>query len=994
MKALNRVKAGGNVHALLAALTLLLSSSALPPPARGDHTNLPAPEAFCGFKGVRDLILRHGDKLPLPIHYENATDLTYTFAIEDFYTNIFHFPELLGPALTEFAQSHPDRDRKINVPLVLGPHSLDTFDELGYTIPDSFPVGTDFVRLVVIAARDHGPLNGGQYVATCEYNLTVIPRIPNGQDLITVPVRWCATEGSPKAKDEGKLGPTSNGGKIQTLVGKPLRALLGLLQQVNDQMFVPQSDTHILFRHANASLGIPVIDDPDGTAEGGALGDLGSDNAAFDKAIEKCKQAWYMLDPAQRGTPLVNIGQFLNTNPPKPEGAAGRFGVDLAVVRPQLCKSPAELEPAWLDSRQGVVVYDPYWPHPQDTTALITLGHELGHSLGLGHGDGLDNDLDGDPIGAPGRRLYDEICDGVLEDAGTTAHSLMDAIPRLKTITPLQRETLRSIAKLVPGATFTNVNDPGGSLIALPRACEPACGLPPDLFLTEAAMAEPPSLGVTSFWHSVRGPLPANATSDYLAFVDLDNDSTTGCDPSALFSSHTGFAGAELALRVRVTTVGGGEQAVPAVWRCQGGSLQQLVDPAIHAQVVKPGAVDLPENPSQAPTPVSIALTLPNALRGPAADRIRLQAIAQRVGGAVDRLPATGDGGIISLIPPPLPECRLANPILAPGGRTTVKASQLTANRPADVLVGDQIVATGATDATGNLAIDLVLPASSRQGLRPVAVILHGGAESATCSVLVYGNPKTPATVAEITPSHDGTDWSNTAVHVELAAMDIPGGPGIRAITYSAEGAQFIPVTEATSNPVSVLLSSEGRTVLSFFATNQAGLTEAPQSLTVQIDETAPVVTYSGNAGSYGITATVDIACTASDSLSGIAATTCEDIEAPAYTFAAGANSRTAEAFDFARNRGEATTSFRVDATYDDLCLLSGQFRSGQALGESLCAILNQAQRDQAAGRQDRKRERIDTYIDMVRKNVPRVFTQPQADVLIKFATACVNAPC
>jgi len=309
--------------------------------------------------------------------------------------------------------------------------------------------------------------------------------------------------------------------------------------------------------------------------------------------------------------------------------------------------------------------------------------------------------MDGEKAGTLGKRLYDGYCDplGVndrdfpVEDTGTTARSLMD-YTESSTIAPLQKETLRALAKLVPGASFTNVNDPAGSLVAPPRACEPACGLPLDLFLTEAGMAQTPPLAVTTFWHAIRGPLPESTSNDYLAFVDLDDDSSTGCDPSALFPGHAGFSGAELVSQVTVSTVGGGEQATPTVWRCQGGSFEQLSDPAIEALVLKPGTADVSRIAADPALAVIVSVTLPDALRGPAATRVRLQAIAERPGAGADRLPAAGHGGVFSLIPPALPECTLARPLLAPGGRTTVRASGLTPNRAADIYVGDRIVAT------------------------------------------------------------------------------------------------------------------------------------------------------------------------------------------------------------------------------------------------------------------------------------------------------------
>ncbi len=219
-----------------------------------------------------------------------------------------------------------------------------------------------------------------------------------------------------------------------------------------------------------------------------------------------------------------------------------------------------------------------------------------------------------------------------------------------------------------------------------------------------------------------------------------DAKPSTGCDPATLFPDQPGFAGAELVSRVAVSG-GAGGRAVATFWRCARGAFTALTDPGIEGRVFAPS---VSERQGQAPLSLIVSASLPDALRGEAGPKIRLQAIARRAGLPAERLPADGRGAEIDLIPPPLPSCTFAQAILPPGGTTTVRANGLTPDRPAEVWVAGEVVASGRTDAHGETAIDFTLPATSRRGYRPVAVVLPGAAESADCPLLVAGDAVAP----------------------------------------------------------------------------------------------------------------------------------------------------------------------------------------------------------------------------------------------------------
>ncbi|HEY4095426.1 MAG TPA: SdiA-regulated domain-containing protein [Baekduia sp.] len=88
---------------------------------------------------------------------------------------------------------------------------------------------------------------------------------------------------------------------------------------------------------------------------------------------------------------------------------------------------------------------------------------------------------------------------------------------------------------------------------------------------------------------------------------------------------------------------------------------------------------------------------------------------------------------------------------------------------------------------------------------------------------------------------------------------------------------------------------------------------------TVVPDTTAPVITFTGNAGTYASDAQVNIACAAVDEPhgSGIAMTDCADITGTGASFGVGTHDITVTATDNAGNVGTATVTFTVTAPVD-----------------------------------------------------------------------------
>jgi hypothetical protein len=208
---------------------------------------------------------------------------------------------------------------------------------------------------------------------------------------------------------------------------------------------------------------------------------------------------------------------------------------------------------------------------------------------------------------------------------------------------------------------------------------------------------------------------------------------------------------------------------------------------------------------------------------------------------------------------------------------------------------------------------------------------------------------------------------------VSLSARDEAGGSGVRSITFSATGAQPIIRTTVSGSTASVPITAEGITTLSYLATDQAGNQAQPQTVTVKIDETTPLVSFTGNQGSYTVEQMVNIMCTASDPRaangaagSGIASSTCPTVSAPAYTFNLGPTTLTATATDVAGNPSGGATTFNVRVTYASLCTLSRRFVSNQALSDGMCTVLDAAQQNEQAGVPQGKAAELRAYQQLV----------------------------
>jgi len=99
-----------------------------------------------------------------------------------------------------------------------------------------------------------------------------------------------------------------------------------------------------------------------------------------------------------------------------------------------------------------------------------------------------------------------------------------------------------------------------------------------------------------------------------------------------------------------------------------------------------------------------------------------------------------------------------------------------------------------------------------------------------------------PTTTVVQSPAPNAAGWNNQNVTLTFTATDNPNGSGVNRIEVSLAGAQAGAQTlPGTGGAVTV--TAQGTTTVTYVAVDNLDNIEDPQSLTVKIDKTAPVVT-------------------------------------------------------------------------------------------------------------------------------------------------------
>lgn len=213
--------------------------------------------------------------------------------------------------------------------------------------------------------------------------------------------------------------------------------------------------------------------------------------------------------------------------------------------------------------------------------------------------------------------------------------------------------------------------------------------------------------------------------------------------------------------------------------------------------------------------------------------------------------------------------------------------------------------------------------------------------------------------------------WTNHDVTVHFTCADEPGGSGVATVTPDQV----------------VSTDGDGQSVTGS-CTDNAGNTASASFTGIRIDTAPPTVTYSGNAGTYGVDQQVSIGCSAADALSGVASSTCADTAGAAYSFGLGSHTVAATATDNAGNAGSGTTTFSVQITPTGLCNLAAQFSTSSDVASGLCDKITAASQAAARGQAKTKANILSAFDHQVSAQTGKALTSEQAAVLTDLAAA------
>ena len=174
----------------------------------------------------------------------------------------------------------------------------------------------------------------------------------------------------------------------------------------------------------------------------------------------------------------------------------------------------------------------------------------------------------------------------------------------------------------------------------------------------------------------------------------------------------------------------------------------------------------------------------------------------------------------------------------ATNGSSGMKVSEV-----ANLLIRDYNVCNALNmDGGGSTSLAMVDPASG------IGALVNSSSDNPAGRAVASGlalfaalDTIPPHTTAQLTPTPNAKGWNNTSVQLELTAQDNPGGI-VKQIEYSLTGAQSSASQTVAGNTAVINLATEGVTIVEYRATDVAGNAEASQSMTIRIDETAPVI--------------------------------------------------------------------------------------------------------------------------------------------------------
>lgn len=209
-----------------------------------------------------------------------------------------------------------------------------------------------------------------------------------------------------------------------------------------------------------------------------------------------------------------------------------------------------------------------------------------------------------------------------------------------------------------------------------------------------------------------------------------------------------------------------------------------------------------------------------------------------------------------------------------------------------------------------------------------------------------------PVTTVAVSGVSGEGSYNKADVALSFTANDA-NGSGVKVTEYRLNGGEWT-VVQGT-----VVVSAEGRNVIEYRSTDNAGNLELPQSVAVWIDATAPAIANVGSSAFYQTDSAVPLNVSATDSLSGVksiayaldGANIASIAEISPLSLSAGTHTLVVFAEDNAGNRAETAITLTVMMDLDHFAALigigeqNGWFKN-HGTANSLRAKVSQLQRE------------------------------------------------
>ncbi|MCI4078788.1 IPT/TIG domain-containing protein [Streptomyces sp. MMS21 TC-5] len=241
---------------------------------------------------------------------------------------------------------------------------------------------------------------------------------------------------------------------------------------------------------------------------------------------------------------------------------------------------------------------------------------------------------------------------------------------------------------------------------------------------------------------------------------------------------------------------------------------------------------------------------------------------------------------------------------------------------------------------TGPDELTADVPPQAR-GTVDVTVTNANGTSPVTAADQFTYDPDTtaPTVSASISPAPNGAGWNTASpATVNISASEEACASGVQKITYSASGAQPIASTDVSGANAAVPITVNGLTTVTYTATDNAGNTSAPQTITVRLDTAGPTITIvRPAAGTYLYRQPVTASYSCTDAVSGVASCVGTVPNGnPINTSTLGQRTFTVNATDNATNQSTKTVTYNVAYR---ICLLYDPSRPTRLLGQVIISL-------------------------------------------------------